>query len=154
MLKYQPKLQPLAEALSANKIPSRAPGIASLIKQAEQLQDLNALFNACIPERFRNHFQTNGIDHQMLVLTCHSASVATSLRMHKNAILKQLNDQLKAKPIIDLKIKIRPKQHGKSSAEAGRTISKKNAQFLLEEAGHTLDQQLRAVLIKLAQRSA
>jgi len=153
MLKYQPKRSPLAQALSASKIPRRSRELGALIKKAEQLQTLDIVFNESIPDLYKGKFQANGIKNRTLIITCHSASLATRLRFDKKTIIEKFNQRSASPPISNLKIRIRPGTFETDIGQKARTLSKENAKILLEEAEQTRDKNLRAVLVRLAEHS-
>jgi len=111
---------------------------------------------------FKNQFQVNAIEQQTLILTCHSASLMTRFRFKQQDIITQFNQKIRPKHIDNIKIKIRPKQrntgpdtpHSRNKTQTTqRTISKKNAQILNEEAEHTDDIKLKNILLRLAKHS-
>ena len=153
MLRRQPKHKQLAQALNAKRITARSSELNSLLKRASSLQSLSDAFNESVPTLFKNKFQVNGIQDNILILTCQSASLMTRLRFNKNTIIAQFNSQIRPNLITDLKVKIRPGQYKKTAPKTHRTISKKNAQILAEEAELTEDKKLKAILIQLAKHA-
>lgn len=150
MLRRQPKIKQLAPLLNANKITRASVGLSTLLRQASQLQNLSETFNESVPDLFKNKFQVNCIQDNILILTCQSASLMTRLRFNKNTIIDHFNFRIKPNYITDLKIKIRPGQFTKAPTVTTRTLSKKNAQILAEEAELTEDKKLKAILFQLA----
>jgi len=153
MLRRQPKLKQLAQALNAKKITNRSSELRFLLSHANELQTLSDTFNESVPELFKNKFIVNSIQNHTLILTCQSASLMTRLRFNKQAIIDQFNFKIKPNHITDLKIKIRPGQFNKSNAITTRVLSKKNAQILKEEAELTEDKKLKAILVQLAKHA-
>lgn len=154
MLKYQPKQKPLAKLLSASNIPGRSRELGSLIKLAEQLQTLDSILNESVPALYKNQFQANGIKNRTLTITCHAASLATRLRVDKQTIIANMNDRLPHSLIQDIHIRIRPASFKNNSGSAERTLSKENAQMLLEEAEQVDDKNLKEILVRLAQHGS
>lgn len=150
MLRRQPKIKQLAPLLNAKKITRASSELSSLLSRASQLQTLSDTFNESVPTLFKNKFQVNCIQGNILILTCQSASLMTRLRFNKNTIIDQFNFRIKPNFITDLKIKIRPGQFNKPTQAITRTLSKKNAQILTEEAELTEDKKLKAILFQLA----
>ena len=150
MLRRQPKIKQLAPLLNVKKITSKSSGLSSLLNRASKLQSLSDVFNESVPLLFKNKFTVNCIQDNILILTCQSASLMTRLRFNKNTIIDQFNYRIKPNYITDLKIKIRPGQFKKTTPEFTRTLSKKNAQILSEEAELTEDKKLKAILFQLA----
>jgi len=150
MLRRQPKIKQLAPLLNAKKITNASSELSSLLNRASKLQNLSDVFNESVPALFKNKFHVNCIQDNILILTCQSASLMTRLRFNKNTIIDQFNYRIKPNYISDLKIKIRPGQFKKATPTITRTLSKKNAQILTEEAELTEDKKLKAILIQLA----
>jgi len=158
----QPKHKALAPRLSLQRLTSRSHGLRILLQQASQHNSLTDLLNNSVPEMFKNQFQVNAIEQQTLILTCHSASLMTRFRFKQQDIITQFNQKIRPKHIDNIKIKIRPKQrntgpdtpHSRNKTQTTqRTISKKNAQILNEEAEHTDDIKLKNILLRLAKHS-
>jgi hypothetical protein len=133
MLRRQPKIKQLAPLLNAKKITNASSELSSLLNRASKIQNLSEVFNESVP-----------------ALTCQSASLMTRLRFNKNTIIEHFNYRIRPNHITDLKIKIRPGQFKKPTPTFTRTLSKKNAQILTEEAELTEDKKLKAILIQLA----
>ena len=150
MLRRQPKIKQLAPLLNANRITSKSAALSSLLDRASKLQNLSEAFNESVPPLFKNKFYVNCIEGNILIITCQSASLMTRLRFNKNTIIDQFNFRIKPNYITDLKIKIRPGEFKKPPTNTTRTLSKKNAQILAEEAELTEDKKLKAILIQLA----
>ena len=150
MLRRQPKIKQLAPLLNAKKITNASSELSSLLNRASKIQNLSEVFNESVPTLFKNKFHVNCIQDNILILTCQSASLMTRLRFNKNTIIEHFNYRIRPNHITDLKIKIRPGQFKKPTPTFTRTLSKKNAQILTEEAELTEDKKLKAILIQLA----
>jgi len=150
MLRRQPKIKQLAPLLNATKITNASSELSSLLNRASKLQNLSEAFNESVPTLFKNKFHVICIQDNILILTCQSASLMTRLRFNKNTIIDQFNYRIKPNYISDLKVKIRPGQFKRTTPITTRTLSKKNAQILTEEAELTEDKKLKAILIRLA----
>ena len=151
MLKRQPKRRPLAEALSLSKLTECSSDLSRLLTQAENLNRFELIFEQLLPDFLKGQLHINYIDQHGLVITCASATLATRFRMTERQIVERLNRQT-GLSIRKVKLKIRPKSLQKANIETKRTISKRNAQLLESEAGHTQDDKLRQVLLRLAAR--
>ena len=163
----QPKQQPFAPRLSLKRLTSRCQNLRILLQQASKHSSLTDLLNASVPELFKNQFQVNAIEQNTLILTCHSAALMTRFRFKQQDVINQFNQKIRPKHITNIKIKIRPKQRSPNPNKASqttstqttstqttlRTLSKKNAQILHEEAEHTDDIKLKNILLRLAKHS-
>ena len=153
----QPKNKALAPLISLQKLSQKSNSIASLIQMANNRQSLDNTFNQCLPEPLKGHFKANNIKDNTLILTCTSAKLMTRFRFIEDDALLKLNKIIAPKKILIVQIKVRPNiQYKPASTEtkkSHRCISKKNAQILLEEAGHTADQNLKNILTNLAKHA-
>jgi hypothetical protein len=153
----QPKQQALAPLLSLQKLSQRSNSIANLIQMAKNRQSLDDILNQCLPDLLKGQFKANGINESTLILTCTSAKLMTRFRFIQDDVLSKLNIFLKPNNIRTIQIKVRPntqhKANMKDSKVFQRSISKKNAQILLEEAEHTVDQKLKNILTNLAKHA-
>lgn len=149
MLRRQPKHQALSDKLKLERLTKRSPELANLLKQASRLQSLDSDFEFSLPPALKKQFKVNGIENGHLIVTCHSAAMATRFRMSQKAVLQKLVSRTGLK-ITSIKIKIRPQIERKAQNRNKQRLSQKNAQLLLSEAGHTDDEKLKNILIKLA----
>lgn len=150
----QPKTHPLAPLISLNRLSQKSFSIANLLKLANNRQSLDTLLDQHLPELYVGHLKVNSFHDGKLVLTCSSAKLMTKFRFIQDQIIESLNTQLTPKKISSIQIKIRPNINTNTPKQktetTQRSISKKNAQILLEEAEHTEDQNLRKILTILA----
>tara|TARA_R110001592_G_scaffold140266_5_gene361043 strand:+ start:6778 stop:7251 length:474 start_codon:yes stop_codon:yes gene_type:complete len=153
----QPKNHALSPLLSLQKLSQKSKSIANLILMANSRQTFDDILNQCLPDPLRGHFKANSIDDNILVLTCTSAKVMTRFRFIQDDVLSKLNIFIAPKKILKIHIKVRPniqfKPATKETKKPHRSISKKNAQILLEEAEHTVDQNLKNILTNLAKHA-
>jgi hypothetical protein len=150
----QPKNNALAPLLSLQKLSQKSNSIASLIHMAHNRKSLDNSLNQCLPEPLKGHFKANSINDNTLILTCTSAKLMTRFRFIEDDSLFKLNNIITPEKILKVHIKVRPniqfKPGSTKTKKLHRSISKKNAQILLEEAEHTVDQNLKNILTNLA----
>ncbi len=149
MLRRQPKHKALSDSLIIDRTLRRNQELGRLIQEAEQRGSLEQRVLALIPEKFRDAFRLIGIEQGTLQLQCHSAAIATRLRMQQQQLTRQLSQRLQ-QPIHSLKIAIRPTAGKRKQTQNTLSLSQENAQALLQEAGQTEDKALRAILQRLA----
>jgi hypothetical protein len=153
----QPKNHAFAPLISLQKLSQKSSDLSRLIKLAGSRLSIDELLNQCLPELFKGEFQINSFEQNTLVLTCSSAKLMTRFRFIEEDVINTLNASLAPQQVKHIKIKVRPrlgnpKEKG-SVALKHRSLSKKNAQILLEEAEHTEDKKLREVLINLSKHA-
>jgi len=159
----QPKQAQFAPRLSLQRLTSNSYGLKSLLEKAKSHLSLTDLFNQSVSDLFKNKFHVNGIKGQILILTCHSATLMTRLRFHEEEIINNFNQKISPKRINAIKVKIRPQtvynkqalsknteDMSEPSLSQNNVLSKKNAQLLIEEAEHTNDAKLKNILLQLA----
>jgi len=173
----QPKNQPFAPRLNVQRLSNRSQTLRKLVQQASTRVSITEIFNSSVPVIFKDKFQVNLLEQNTLTLTCHSASLMTRFRFNQNEIINNFNQRSPTNKINNIKIKVRPKQFsqqgGSNSTEQyshaaneikypascetsthktniDKTISKKNAQNLNEEAEHTDDLDLKNILLRLS----
>ncbi len=153
----QPKKHALAPLISLQKLSQNSNSIANLIQMANNRKTLDDTLNQCLPIHLKDQFKANSLNDCALVLTCSSAKVMTKFRFVQDEVLSHLNELLAPHKILSIQIKIRPNLQFKpelnDTKKPCRTISKKNAQVLLEEAEHTVDQNLKNILTNLAKHA-
>lgn len=152
----QPKNQALAPLISLQKLSQQSYSIANLIGLAKQRQSLDDKLNQCLPDLYKTHFKVNQVENSILFLTCDSAKLMTRFRMIQDQTISQLNTLISPQKITSIKIKIRPNSNfdvRQTAKQFHRHISKKNAQILIEEAEHTVDQNLKNILTNLAKHA-
>ena len=153
----QPKKHAFAPLLSLQKLSQKSVSIANLIQMANSRKTLDDTLNQCMPELFLGHFKVNSINDNTLILTCSSAKLMTRFRFAQDDVLSKLNLLIAPKKIQHIHIKVRPniqfKPATNETKKPHRSISKKNAQILLEEAEHTVDQNLKNILTNLAKHA-
>lgn len=154
----QPKNHAFAPLISVQKLSQKSSDLARLMALAGSRLSIDDLLNQCLPDFFKEQFKINNFENNTLVLTCNSAKLMTRFRFIEDEVMRSLNKKITPQHIQRIKIKIRPNaghQPQKSSkpTHAARSISKKNAQILLQEAEHTEDKKLKDILISLAQHA-
>jgi len=157
----QTKQTPFSPRLSLQRLTKKSYGLNNLLEQASQRTSLTDLFNNSVPALFINKFEVNGITNKILILTCHSAALMTRFQVNKNNVITTFNQKIKPQEIIDIKVKVRPKQfypeinlqQKNDDSASYKKLSKKNAQILFEEAEHTDDLKLKDILKRLSQNS-
>jgi len=154
----QPKNHALAPLISLQKLSQKSSDLARLMALAGSRLSIDELLNQCLPDFFKGQFRINNFEHNTLVLTCNSAKLMTRFRFIEDDVIRSLNTKIAPQRIEHIKIKIRPNadQQPRKLSDINhgeRSISKKNAQILLEEAEHTEDKKLRDILISLAKHA-
>ena len=149
-----PAKKRLCERLSAQQRSKQNRELAAMMAKATQLAQQDQVFAECLPALFQGQIHWNELTAGTLSLTCYSAGIATRFRMQQDQILRNLRQRLSGADIQRLEIKIRPAQKASAPAQKSMHLSKENAQLLLEEAGRTLDQKLKAVLTRLAMHAS
>lgn len=153
----QPKNQTFAPLISLQKL-SQRPELAKLISQAGSRLSMDTLLNESLPEAFAGQFKINSFEQNTLVLTCNSAKLMTRFRFVEGEVIQSLNKKISPQRVQDIKIKIRPDTSQASSrsprpVSQTKSLSKKNAQILREEAEHTEDKKLKEILINLSKHA-
>ena len=154
----QPKNHAFAPLISLQKLSQKYSELTRLMTLAGSRLSIDELLNQCLPDFFKGQFRINSFEHNTLVLTCNSAKLMTRFRFIEDDVIRALNTKIAPQSIQQIKIKIRPNAEQQSSQPAKnshppRSISKKNAQILLEEAEHTEDKKLKEILISLAKHA-
>ncbi len=152
MLRRQPKHHPLSEILALKTKLKRQSGLSTLLQQAESHGSLEQTILQAIPHDIRQAFKLANLEAGTLQLQCHTAAMATRLRMRQRDILQCLNRTLPDQ-INRIQILIRPATATSRKTHRALRLSKENAQTLLQEAGQTSDDGLRAILEKLARHA-
>lgn len=151
---HQPKQKSFAPIISLQNLSQRSNSLSTLLAQANARLSLDDIIEQCLPDKFKGHFKVNNLVTDTLVLTCHSAKLMTQFRFIESDVMDKVNRLISPKKIQTIKIKIRPNSLSTTETPnekvTHRSISKKNAQILLQEAEHTEDKKLRNSLIKLA----
>ena len=154
----QPKNHAFAPLISLQKLSQKSSELTRLMSLAGSRLSIDELLNQCLPDFFKRQFRINSFEHNTLVLTCNSAKLMTRFRFIEDDVIRVLNVKIAPQSIQQIKIKIRPNADQQSSqpvknSQTPRSISKKNAQILLEEAEHTYDKKLKEILISLAKHA-
>ncbi len=140
----------LSQVTDFTELTKRKTSINRLFRQAQAVIRLEALLNPLLPELLRGKFKVANIQSDALVLITESAALATRFRFSQGEILAILAKTPGFQRIKQIRVKIRPNRHFRPRQKKALHISRENAQLLVEEAGHTQDDNLRKVLLKLA----
>ena len=134
-------------------------------KTLQNIQDaaLNQLFLAAsqrgeeearvlggLPDLLRNKCRYGGFkDGELTLIVPHSA-LATQVRYQQYEILQALRKEALFRNAWRIRTRVAPVRTVHSPEPVKRSLSDKNARLLEEEAGHTKDEGLKNVLLKLA----
>lgn len=151
MLRRQPKHHALSNLLALETKLKRS-SLGSLMHQAEQLGAQEQRVLQALPLEIRDAFHLISLDAGLLQLQCHTAAMATRLRMRQREILHRIN-QTQSPPVKRIQILIRPANRAIKLSHRPLHLSKENAQALLQEAGQTRHEGLKAILEKLARHA-
>ncbi|MDX1451192.1 MAG: DciA family protein [Oleiphilaceae bacterium] len=149
MLRRQPRHKALSGALALDRALRNHRSLQTLVQQASQRGALEQRVLLALPADLRPHFKLASVQEDTIQLQCHSAAYATKLRMQQRAVLQRINARLQTS-LRQIKVLIRPAASKNRKTVKPLSLSKENAQTLLQEAGQTKDQALRAILEKLA----
>ncbi|MAL99895.1 DUF721 domain-containing protein [Hydrocarboniclastica marina] len=105
---------------------------------------------ACLPEQFRKKCRFGGFSNGELTLVVAHSALATQLRYQQYDILQAIRQDERFKNAWRIRTRVAPPHFLPPRQRVKRALSKKNARLLEEEAGHTKDEGLRDVLLKLA----
>lgn len=125
-----------------------------LVETAEAHQRLERMVLDCLPDNLRAHCRFAAFEDGSLCLLVDSSVQATRLRFAQGEILRQLREKEPFRFAWRLKVKVSPRRRRHSLPRRRLQLSKENARLLKEEAGHTKDQGLRAVLDRLARHGS
>jgi hypothetical protein len=153
MLKRQTRHRLLSDVLELQTITKYSNELRQLIRQAENNKSIDGIVEDVLPMMFRGQFHVTSLAQGTLTLTCASAALATRFRFEQDSIINLLQARFGASKVRQIVIRIRPSSKPKTTHDNKRSISKENAQLLLQEAGRTNDSSLQRALEKLAGRS-
>ena len=125
-----------------------------LVETAEAHRQLERVVLDCLPDQLRKHCRFATFENGSLCLMVDSNVQATQLRFAQGEILSQLRTRDPFRFAWRLKVKVSPRQRLKPRPRQRLQLSKENARLLKEEAGHTKDQGLRAILDRLARHGS
>lgn len=103
-----------------------------------------------LPAGLAEKCRYGGFSDGELTLIVPHAALATRLRYQQYEILQILRQDERFRNAWRIRTRIAPPHFHRKADPIKRTLSNKNAQLLEEEAGHTKDEGLRDILLKLA----
>jgi hypothetical protein len=121
---------------------------------AERLQELRLLDHSLkyyLPEPLRSHCWPAGITGNQLTLVTDSSTWATQLRYQQQQLLKQVNTDLGLK-LIKLRVRISSRQIYRRKVWPARHMTQKSADLIKQGAMSVPDPDLRAALLRLAEK--
>lgn len=140
MLPKRPKTLQTTEDASLNRL------LESAIKRGEEEEAIMAK----LPVQFRDKCRYGGFkDGELTLIVAHSA-LATQLRYQQYEILQRLRQDQQFGNAWRIRTRILPPHFQRQAEPIQRSLSQKNARLLEEEAGHTKDEGLKNILLKLA----
>lgn len=145
MPKQKPPSNPLSSPGSSH--------LERLISRAEQHRVMESLILDALPEQLAGDCRFGGYKNGEITLIVANSTQASQLRFQQRQILAKLREHEALRQAWRIRVRV-----GLWSAAAPRQakgrprLSKKNARLLEEVAGHTEDQGLRTVLLRLASR--
>jgi hypothetical protein len=139
---------------SRPRIPNRASQYLQpqWTERVQQLRLLDHSLKYYLPEPLRSHCWPAGITGNQLSLVTDSSTWATQLRYQQQQILKQINTDLGLK-LIKMRIRISARQTYKRKVWPPRNLSQKSADSIKQGAISVPDPDLRAALLRLADKS-
>lgn len=124
--------------------------LVRLFDQARIRGDEEAQVMVWIPAPMRGKCRYGGFrDGELTLIVPHSA-LATQLRYQQYEILKALRQDERFRNAWRIRTRVAPPHFQRQPEPVKRVLSNKNARLLEEEAGHTKDEGLRNILLKLA----
>ncbi len=115
---------------------------------------LERLVLAAIPDNLASQCRFGGCRNGELILIATNSTQASQLRFHQRAILPRLREHEAFSQVWRIRVRVAHWHGGAPRSNRERpTLSIKNARLLEEVAGHTEDQGLRTILLRLASRA-
>jgi len=124
--------------------------LRALLDKAEQHRSLESAIHALLPEKLASKCRLGGIRNGELTLLVHSSALASQVRFQQRTLLPQLRKDDRLAGIWRIRVRVSPAPHQPEPYRPLRSLSTENARLLEEEAGHTEDEALKEVLLKLA----
>lgn len=133
-----------------------APGstLRNIMEVAQAHAQVEAEVMTCLPSHLRQHCRFVSFSDGTLSLATQSSIMATQLRFAQGEILAQLRTLEPFRFAWRLSVKVVPKRQQRRRRINRMHLSNENARLLKEEAGHTKDQGLQAILNKLARHGS
>ncbi|MCP5160960.1 MAG: DUF721 domain-containing protein [Hahellaceae bacterium] len=143
----------LTDVTGLNELTQSSNDLNRLFRQAQAVIRLESNLNELLPDTLKFKFKIANIQSGTLVLITSSAVLATRFKFIQSEILASLAHTPSLQRITKINVKIRPNRYKTVRERKELHLSEENARLLVEEAGHTEDVHLRAVLLKLAERA-
>ena len=135
-----------------------------MVAHARFLYSLTLCIRSKLPPKIANHCWTGGIYGDTVTIVTDSASWGVQARYQQYEILKQINTEFRSDLQTELKrikIKVANIQEpttterlvGVKKPISRPVLSRKNAQLIAAAAGNTTDPEIKAALLKLANRT-
>lgn len=124
--------------------------LSRLIETARTRGTEEARLLAILPAQFRDKCRYGGFNEGEITLIVPHSALATQLRYQQYDILQALRKEDGFGKAWRIKTRVAPPHFQRKSEPVKRSISNKNARLLEEEAGHTKDEGLKRILLKLA----
>lgn len=124
--------------------------LRGLLERAEQHRSLEDSVQALLPEKLTGKCRLGGIQNGELTLIVPDATLASQLRFQQRALLPALRQEPLLGKLWRIRVRVSPPVFRPATPVPERHLSNENARLLEQEAGHTNDQSLKKVLLKLA----
>lgn len=105
---------------------------------------------AMLPAPFREKCRYGGFNEGELTLVVPTSTLATQIRYRQYDLLQVLRQDDYFRNAWRIRTRVALPQFGQPTETVKRLLSNENARLLEEEAGHTEDEALRKVLLRLA----
>jgi hypothetical protein len=128
----------------------QSPALSQLFIAATRRGDEETRVLAKLPALFRDKCRYGGFSEGELTLIVPSSALATQVRYQQYEILQALRQDEQFRNAWRIRARVAPPHFPRRSEPVKRSLSNKNARLLEEEAGHTKDEGLREILLKLA----
>lgn len=128
------------------------PRLHSLLQQAQNLSQLQALVHQYLAPAAREQLRLGGYENGLLTLVLNDAAWATRLRYQQEQLVQQLRQHDPFAGLLRIRLKVRPASNHPEPAETERRYLTANAsEHIRQSAEQIEDPQLRAALKRLAQ---
>ncbi|ARU58685.1 hypothetical protein OLMES_4690 [Oleiphilus messinensis] len=135
-----------------NEVTREQPELSRLFRIAGTMERLTGILNQAVPDVLKGSVQIRTYKDKVLSVNVPSGSSATLFRMEMQTIKTRLRNHPSFQHLSRINVKVKPDRQPAPKKREPMRLSKKNAQLLLEEAGHTEDKDLKYTLEKLARR--
>lgn len=128
--------------------------LRKIMEVAEAHAQVEAEIMAFLPPHLQRHCRFISFTDGTLSLATESSIMATQLRFAQGEVLAQLRTLEPFRFAWRLRVKVVPARQRRKQRPKRMHLSNENARLLKEEAGHTKDKGLQAVLNKLARHGS